>query len=63
MSDDGPKLIMNAIYQRDPTSVVNEIYDAFMSLLYAKGASNKSISNFEQRFVGLLNKSESFGSS
>ena len=46
----GAQLIVNAIYKRDPLSVMSEVYTAFNEVLNTKRGTSESFQNFESRF-------------
>ena len=62
-SSDGVKLIVSTIYQRDPISVVSEVYKDFNDLVFTRRGQNEAFKNFESRYAAQLSKFNANGSS
>ena len=56
LGDDGVKLIVESIYQRDALSVVSEAFKAFNQLWNTRCGSAESMKNFESRFSAQVAK-------
>ncbi len=53
--------IIKCVYQRDPLTVVSDVYKDLETLLNTKRAANESFKNFESRFSAQLSKFNSHG--
>ena len=62
-SSDGVKLIVSTIYQRDPISVVSEVYKDFNDLVFTRRGQNEAFKNFESRYAAQLSNFNANGSS
>ena len=62
-SDKGVSLIVNTIYQRDPISVVSEVFKDFTELVITRRGQNEAFKNFESRYAAQLSKFNANGSS
>ena len=56
ITENGVKLIINAVYRKDPLAIVREVYHDFMELLSTKRGDKEGYPNFESRFQAQLAK-------
>lgn len=59
-SQDGAQLDFDAIYKRDPLSLVAHIFEEFRKLLFKRRSDSESFRNFELSFNAQLSKFNSF---
>ena len=55
-ADNGVDMILAKIHQRDPITVVSEVYRDFTDLIATRRGANESFRNFESRYTAQVSK-------